>query len=160
MIALVRRGSGQGVRCRPLRWTVLAAASVVGIAVVALAWWLGPGLFTTSQSAEEEVVTASVAEPVPCTNTRAVETVRLRSEGEPTEARLSGCGHREGETLRVAVPSDPDKDRPQVRLADTVTGHSDLRRPVGLALVALSCFSGGIYAFLLGRRRRSSTAFA
>ncbi|WP_246257303.1 hypothetical protein [Amycolatopsis anabasis] len=137
-----------------LRWNVLAIAALVGVAVVVIAWWVGPGLFGTSTRSEGAVVEATVTRPVPCTDGGAQEAVRFELAGQSREGTLNGCGHGQDERLSVAVPDDAGAGPVAVSLAGLSQGHGELRRPVGLALVALSCFSGGMYAFLVVRGPR------
>lgn len=151
-MAGVRRGLEQ------LRWGVLAIAALVGIAVVALVWWFGPGLFGSPHDEQEQVVQATVTLPAPCALEGAQETVHFEVQGTSGNGLLSACGHRRGEQLAITAPSGGTSGLPQVRTADTVEGHSDLRRPVGLGLVALSCLGGGVYAFLVARGPRRHTA--
>jgi hypothetical protein len=101
------------------------------------------------------VVPATVTAPSKCTVADATERVRFEVDGTTREGTLSGCGHNKGEQVRVAVPpGDQGADALTVRLAATMPGQSDLRSPVGLALLVLSCASGGIYAFLVARGPR------
>jgi hypothetical protein len=136
---------------------VLAVAAIAGIAVVIAAWWTGPSLFGGADSSDEQVVQATVKVPVTCDG-GGQETVQVTVDGAPRAAQMSACGHSEGEQVQVAVPTEPPPGQLQVRTAETVQGVSDLRRPVGLALVALSCAGGGVYAFLVSRGRRRDAA--
>ncbi len=138
----------------------MLVAGSVGFLVVLAVWWSGPGLFAGGSGTDGWVVTATVAEPVPCTEPSAVETVRFSLGGEQREAALSGCGHREGEEIKVAIPADADPvaGPGTVRIADTVEGQHSLRQPLGLLLVALSCLGGGFYASLITRAPQSRRA--
>jgi len=42
----------------------------------------------------------------------------------------------------------PDQGAVTVTAAETSTGTSDARRPVGLALLVFACFSGGMFVYL------------
>lgn len=122
-------------------------------------WWIGPGLFAGDDGPEERVVTASVSEPVPCTEPDAVEKVTFLHGDQPRTASLHACGHDKGEELAVAVPVSAGPGALTVRSAETDVGYSNVRSTIGLLLVALSCFGGGAYAFLVsqsGRGRRRS----
>lgn len=140
---------------------VLAVAGVVGVAVVALAWWVGPGLFgATSSDPETRVVTATVAEPVPCTEPGAQEKVDFTLDGQTRTGILTACGHDKEENVRVVVPADAGSGPIEVRSAVSSPGYSTLRGPLGLLLLALSCGAGGVYAFLIIRGPRREPALA
>lgn len=134
-------------------------AAVVGVLVVGLAWWFGPGLFGASDTtAEHRVVRATVTDPAPCTGTNGRERVRFTLDHEKREGELRACGHDAKEQLRVAVPEQAGSGRIAVQSAVSSTGYSALRMPVGLLLLLLSCAAGGLYAFLVvrGPRRRAT----
>ena len=133
----------------------LLVAGIVGFAVLVAAWWVGPGLFGTGPTAPERVVTASVMESASCADPNAEATVSFELDGQTREAVLSACGHSDGEQLEVAVPMDSSGEVLTVRAAEAQVGQHDLRRPIGLLLVALSSLSGGTYAFVLCRAQRS-----
>lgn len=139
------------LRAIPPRRRVLLVAVAVGFLVVLAAWWAGPGLFAGGSGSEQRVVTATVTEPVPCTQASPVETVRFSLGREKRDATLSGCGHSKGERVEIAIPHEAVAGPLTVRTAEAAEGFHDLRRPVGLLLVALSCLGGGCYAFLVTR---------
>lgn len=133
-------------------------AAVVGFVVVLVAALSGPGLFT-GEDATERVVSATVTEPAPCTNAGARETVTFTDGGRQQTAQLPACGHDKGEDLRVAIPAEPEPGALTVRSAETEAGFSNVRRSVGLLLMALACVGGGGYAYLVTRaQRRASPA--
>lgn len=141
------------------RTRALLVAGFVGLLIVLIVWWIGPGLFASADEPVERVVTASVSEPVSCTEPDAVEQVTFLDGDKPRTASLHACGHDKGEELAVAVPESPGPGALTVRSAETDAGHSNARRTIGLLLVALSCLGGGAYAFLVsqaGPCRRSS----
>ncbi|MFC4004325.1 hypothetical protein ACFS2C_19750 [Prauserella oleivorans] len=138
----------------PLTWRVLGVAAVTGILVVLLAWWAGPSLFGSAPEAETRTVEATVTLPAECTNPNAEETVRFELDGATRNGTLSGCGHNRDEQVEIAVPHDPPDGLIDVQLASTAPGTSDLRRPVGLALLVLGCAAGATYAYLLARGPR------
>lgn len=150
-IVLVRgRRSDEG---GSLHWRVALAATLVGLGIVLGVAWIGPGLFAGDPGGDRRVVEARVIEPVPCTDAHATATVRFSAGGEQREASLNACGHDQDEHVDVAVPDDASNGL--VHSADAARGHSDLYQPLGLLLLSLSCFGGGVYAFLLAGAARS-----
>jgi hypothetical protein len=136
-------------------------AALVGLLIVLGVWWVGPDLFGPAPEPDERVVAASVVEPVSCASQTATqETVRFTVDGDERDALLSACGHDEGESVDIAVPEDLDADPLLVRAADTLPGHRDLRRPVGMLLMVLSCLAGGGYAALLAGTGRAGNGLA
>jgi hypothetical protein len=135
-----------------LRWQSLLIPALAGVAIVVIVWWAGPGMFGSLSSTGGTATEATVTVPAPCSAANPMETVQFTSGGQPRTGSLDACGHDKGDRVDVTVPSDAGPGQVDVHLADVVVGHSDLRRPVGLALLALSCLSGGAYAFLVQRR--------
>lgn len=142
----------------------MAVAAVVGVAVVALAWWLGPGLFGAGTDRQDaRVMTATVTDPVPCTTSGARETVRFTLDGQQRSGMLSACGHDSDERVRVALPAQsatPGEGPVEVGSAVSSSGYSALLGPIALVLLALSCGAGGVYAFLVVRGPRPRPAMA
>jgi hypothetical protein len=132
----------------------LAVAAAVGALVVVLTWFAGTGLFAISHHQEGTVVTAVVTLPVPCTAPSAQETVSFPFGGTTRDGILNACGQNHGERIDVVVPANAGAGMIQVNTAQTVPGNTDLRRPVGLALVAMSCFAGAFYVYLVRRGAR------
>lgn len=129
----------------------LLVAGLAGLVVIVLTWAIGPGLFAVKQD-PVRTVTAAVTEPASCADPRPVEKVRFTEAGKPRDAALPACGHDKGEELQVAIPHAAATAGPlTVRIAETYTGYSTMRRSVGLLLVALSSAGGATYAFLLLR---------
>ncbi|WP_020667984.1 hypothetical protein [Amycolatopsis nigrescens] len=145
-----------------LRWNTLAVAAAVGIAIVAVAWYLGPGLFGTAEAEQGTVVEARVTLGMECASPDAKETVQFELAGKTRNGTLTACGHDREQRVKVVVPADVGTGLIDVKPAGVVEGRNDLRRPVGLVLVALSCVGGGSYAFLVARgpRNRRSRALA
>ncbi|WP_435156214.1 hypothetical protein [Amycolatopsis sacchari] len=141
-----------------LRWSGLLIPALVGIAIVVLVWWSGPGLFGSPSAGGGTVVAATVTTPAECTAPNPTETVQFEAGGGKHTGSLDACGHDRGDRVEITMPADLGTGTVQVHLADVVVGHSDLRRPVGLALLALSCLGGGAYAFLVQRGSRRTTA--
>lgn len=147
------------VRGRRPSGKALTVAVVVGVVLVGLAWWFGPGLFGASDTtAESRVVRATITEPVPCTETAGQERVRFTLDGAERDGVLRACGHDTKEQVRVAVPDEAGGGLLTVHTAVSSTGYSALRVPVGLLLLLLSCAAGGLYAFLVVRGPRRASA--
>jgi hypothetical protein len=136
---------------------VLAVAAFAGVLVLATAWWIGSDLFGRAPAPEHRVTRATVTMPAPCSSPGDGETVQFEFEDTARSGILDACGHSRGELLNIAVPVNAGEGLIDVRLAATAPGYSDLRKPVGLVLLALACTGGGIYAFLVvrGPRRRA-----
>ncbi|MEU3275311.1 hypothetical protein ABZ639_31040 [Saccharomonospora sp. NPDC006951] len=149
-----RRADHHGRPQPPLTWKVLGVAAATGLLIVFASWWAGPGLFGSAQAEATETVKATVTLPADCSRPDAEETVRFELGGEARNGTLSGCGHDQDEQVEIAVPAEPASGLVDVQLAATAPGNHDLRRPVGLALLVLSCAGGGVYAFLFVRGPR------
>ncbi|WP_132874747.1 hypothetical protein [Tamaricihabitans halophyticus] len=132
--------------------TVVSALVVVGV------WLIGPGLLGLGNDAQTRTVTATVTEPAPCGSPDASETVELTLDGEQREAVYSACGHREGEERQVAVPIQPGPGQLEVFDASAEAGQGGLGRPVSLALLALSCVGGGLFANAMATKGARSRA--
>ncbi|MBK1788968.1 hypothetical protein [Prauserella cavernicola] len=137
-----------------LSWKVLGVAAVTGILVVLGCWWAGPSLFGAVETEQSRTVEATVTLPADCTAPDAEETVSFELDGETRNGTLNGCGHDQDEQIEIAVPSEAPDGLIDVQLANAAMGSSDLRRPVGLALLVVSCAAGGSYAFLVVRGPR------
>lgn len=147
----------------PLTWKALGSAAVTGILIVFAVWWMGPAVFEADAADERQVVPATVIEPMDCTNPDAEEKIRFRLDGDLRTGLLSACGHDQDEQVRIAVPSEPgepDGDAMKIHLAATDPGIGNVRRPVGMLLLVLSCTSGALYAFLVVRGPRREVAMA
>ncbi|TNC23234.1 hypothetical protein FG385_22525 [Amycolatopsis alkalitolerans] len=132
----------------------MAVPAFAGVLVVVVVWLAGPGILGPMPSSGGTVVDATVTAPAPCSDPTAKETVQFQAGGQTRTGSLDACGHDKNNRVRIAVPADLGPGQADVHLADVVVGHTDLRRPVGLALLALSCLSGGAYAFLVQRGSR------
>ncbi|RSD22235.1 P-loop NTPase family protein [Amycolatopsis eburnea] len=127
----------------------MAIPAAAGVLVVLLAWLAGPGLLGITNDNAGAPVQAEVTKPAACDKPDAVETVKFTVAGKTHEGTLNGCGHGQGERVEVSVPEElPDQGAVTVHAADTSTGSSDARRPLGLALLVFACFSGGMFAYL------------
>ena len=136
-------------RSLALKWPTVAIPAAAGVLVVLLAWLAGPGLLGIAIDVVGAPVQAEVTKPAPCVKPDAVETVKFTVAGKIHEGRLNGCGHGQGERVEVSVPDVlPDQGAVTVAAADTSTGSSDARRPLGLALLVFACFSGGMFVYL------------
>jgi hypothetical protein len=136
------------------RWKIFAIAALVGVAVVTAVWWAGPGILGVSATAKGTVAEATVTTPASCTGANPMETVQFQQDGQSRTGTLDACGHDKNDRVEVTVPADFGTGSGSVHLADVIEGHNDLRRPIGLALLALSCLGGGTYAFLVLRGPR------
>jgi hypothetical protein len=143
-----------------LRWQSLLIPVLAGVVVVIIVWWAGPGVFGAVSSNSGTVTEATVTAPASCSDGNATETVQFQSGGQTRTGSLDACGHDKNDRVEITVPSGAGAGPVDVHLADVVVGHSGLRRPVGLALLALSCLSGGAYAFLVQRGARRTAALA
>jgi hypothetical protein len=137
-----------------LRWKTFAFAVLAGIAIVTGVWWAGPGMLGITAVAQGPVVEATVTTPAVCTDPNPTETVQFQQNGQTRTGTLDGCGNDKNDRVEITVPSGFGTGSAKVQLADVVQGQSDPRRPVGLALLALSCLGGGTYAFLVLRGPR------
>lgn len=144
----------------PVRWPALAIAALAGIAIVVTVWWAGPGALGSLSGIDGTRAEATVTSAAPCNDTTVRETVRFQFGGQNHTGSLDACGHDQNDRVEIMVPTALGSGTVDVHLADVVPGHSDLRRPLGLALLALSCLSGATYAFLVrrGPRRQPTPA--
>lgn len=149
-MASVRKRSDPARQLTP-GWNSLAVAAGVGLLVIFLAWFAGPGLFGITNETKGTTVRAEVVQPAPCSGGTAEEAVKFEFGGRPREGTLDGCGHGQGERVEVVVPDGAGAGSISVQAADVAPGASDPRRPIGLALLVFSCFSGGMYVFLVLR---------
>jgi hypothetical protein len=133
-------------------WPSLAVAGVVGVLVVVLTWLLGPGALGIVATVQGTSVSAQVTVPTQCEVGTSHEAVAFTLNGQNRFGTLSACGHDKGEHVDIVIPQgSSDTGAIAVDSADTASGSTDLRGPLGLALVALSCIAGGLYAFLVLR---------
>ncbi|HET6499870.1 MAG TPA: hypothetical protein VFG87_03810 [Amycolatopsis sp.] len=139
-----------------VRWRIFAIAALVGVAIVTAVWWAGPGMLGMTPAASGTTVDATVTTPASCTDADPTETVQFQQDGQTRTGTLNGCGNDKNDRVSVTVPADFGTGSANVQLADVIEGHSDLRRPIGLALLALSCLGGGTYAFLVQRGSRAA----
>ncbi|MFO7193388.1 MAG: hypothetical protein DIU77_014190 [Thermocrispum agreste] len=148
----VRSGAGEvSSMSATVRGVLLAA--VVGFVVLFVTGSYGHEVFAEEPVAER-VVPAKVVESTPCTEPNPTEKVTVTLGEEQRDATLSACGHEKGEKLNVVVPAQVPLGALTVRSAQTVTGFDSVRRSIGLGLMSLACMSGGLYAWLVTRRRR------
>jgi hypothetical protein len=143
-----------------LRWRTLVVAALVGVAVVVIVWWAGPSVLGAASPTQGTTTDATVTAPASCTDASARETVQFQFGGQPRTGSLDACGHDPNNRVQITVPDGTGPGVMDVHLADVVEGHSNLRGPIGLALLALSCLGGGTYAFLVHRGPRHHAALA
>lgn len=138
----------------------LAFAVLIGVVVVTAVWWAGPGILGGASTAQGAVAEATVTTPAACSAANPMETVQFQQGGQARTGMLDACGNDPNDRVEVTVPAGFGNGSTNVHLADVVQGHSDLRRPAGLAMLALSCLGGGTYAFLVLRGPRRHPALA
>ncbi|KAA9155036.1 hypothetical protein FPZ12_030715 [Amycolatopsis acidicola] len=143
-----------------IRWNSLLVAVLVGIVVVVVVWWAGPGALGGTEAPQGTVTPATVSVPADCANSGAKETVEFEFGSQNHTGSLDACGHDKGDKVDILVPTGIGSGTADVHLADVNVGDSPLRRPVGLVLLALSCISGAVYAFLVQRGPRRPTVAA
>jgi hypothetical protein len=124
---------------------------VVGVLVVVLTWLAGPGFLGGEKARPGTVVQAEVTKATLCSVANAQEMVRFPLGGTTRDGALNACGHGQGERVDITVPDDAGAGVIQVNTATVVAGSNDLRRPVGLGLLAISCLAGACYVLLVIR---------
>ncbi|HEY8373690.1 MAG TPA: hypothetical protein VIL00_13170 [Pseudonocardiaceae bacterium] len=144
------------VRHASVRWVlVLLALGLVGVGTAAVVWW--PVWFGAGEGTATRPATATVQAHAPCGDPQARDTVEFELDGERHQARLNGCGHRAGEVLQVAVPTEADPSGELVvQLADAVpvTEGPGLGRRLTMVLLAVAGMAGGVLLLALRRRAR------
>jgi hypothetical protein len=78
-------------------------------------------------------------------NEPGTEVVTFQQDGRERRADFDGCGHQEGETVQIRVPSPT---APLVHSADATPGEADPGRGLALLLLTLASIAGGAYALL------------
>lgn len=142
-----------------LRWNTLVIPVLAGIAIVIAVWWAGPGMLGDAPVAKGTVTDATVTTAAACTDPNARETVRFDFGGQTRTGSLDACGHDQNDRVQITVPTGIGTATADVHLADVVQGHNSARGPVGMVLLALSCFAGAMYTFLAARGpRKPATA--
>lgn len=144
-----------------MRWgLILLGVGLVGLGT-ALVVWLRPLLGGVPAQAQTKEVSAVVLTSAPCSGQAAQDVVELEIDGQKRQAKLDGCGHRQGETLRVALPVPAAAGDLVVLPAGAAPTGSPLEGRLSSVLLSLACVSGALYGFLLRvrlplpRRRRS-----
>ncbi|WHT18480.1 hypothetical protein N8J89_36110 [Crossiella sp. CA-258035] len=136
-------------RPAPVRWgLILLAVGLVGLGT-ALVVWLRPLLGDTPPQARTREVSAVVVTSSPCTGQAAQDVVELEVDGQKRQAKLDGCGHRQGETLRVALPVPVAAGELVVLPAGATPTGNGLAGRLSSVLLALACVAGALYGFLL-----------
>lgn len=159
MLVAIPATAGGDVTAHRLRWTTLVIAVLAGVAIVVAVWWAGPGMLGQVAATKGTVTTATVTTAAACTDSSARETVQFDFGAQTRTGSLDACGHDRNDRVQITVPAGIGSGTVDVHLADVVEGHNNLRRPLGLALLALSCLAGATYAFLVQRGpRRTPTA--
>lgn len=105
-----------------------------------LGWFgLEAGESDGGRQAEAKVVTGQ-----PC-DQPGTEAVTFQQDGRDRRADFDGCGHQEGETVQIRIPSPTAT---LVHSADATTGEANHARGLGLLLLTLSGVAGATYALL------------
>ncbi len=135
---------------------ILLVLGLVGMGVVVLAWWPLPSVTGSGTAADVRPVTATVVSSARCGSATSRDLVALTVDGRRVEVRFNGCGHREGQELRVLVPVEPEDGfvaQPATAAASaTGTDARDLRERLTWVLLTLAGVAGAGYALLLRPR--------
>jgi hypothetical protein len=127
----------------------LGIVVLLGVVFTLTLWLLAPGLFGLSIAAPATTqLTAKVTKSVGCGQAADGERVTFIQDGKEQEAKLDGCGHRDGEPVDVSVPSGSSGPDIVVHAASAAAGESDARRPVTFILFLLSSLAGGVFALM------------
>ncbi len=124
---------------------VLLVIALVGLGTAVAAWWPRSAMGETAG----QRVSATVVTTGSC-GARELDLVEVQVDGGPREARLDGCGHREGETLDVLLPADTSGDL-TVQTAGAVSDAAPLSVRLATLMLCLSGLAGGFYAYLINR---------
>jgi hypothetical protein len=149
------------VRTGPTKWAAVLLTGVFGVTLASVLWLADPGLFRLGGEADvEKTATATVVTGLECGGAGQGETVTFADGGREIRAQLDACGHSEGETVEVAVPTEGDQGL--VHAASAAPGSEGPGRRLSLPLLVLSTFAGAGYAVLVkrGPRRAVPTAAA
>ena len=120
---------------------MLILSVMLSVIIGTLGWFgLETGDSDGGRQTEAKVITGQ-----PC-NQPGTEVVTFQQDGRDRRADFDGCGHQEGETVQVRVPSPTAT---LVHSADATTGDANHGRGLGLLLLTLSGLAGGGYALLM-----------
>ncbi|WP_019853277.1 hypothetical protein [Actinopolyspora mortivallis] len=126
----------------------LLALGVLGAtALVFVRWPLGEfGGFSGGRT-----VPATVVRSADCGGDNAHDLVRLRLDGVATRVPFDGCGHPEGQRLRVRVPDRPGGEFLAHPAGSSAAerADSDFERRLEWVLGVLAAVAGGGYALML-----------
>jgi hypothetical protein len=127
---------------------VLLVVGLVGVGTAVAVWW---PLFGDAGSAEGQRVTAEVVKSASCGGAAAAnDTVEFKVGDKTGQAKLDGCGHRQGETFEVIVPAGNTGDV-VVQMASAVPQGPSMETRLTALLLCLSALAGGLYSFLVRR---------
>ena len=136
------------VRLSPVRRAlVLLVLGLAGIAAAVALWW------PAGSSATAHRTPATVVTPARCGAGDAYDRVELKVGDQNRTAKLDGCGHQENEVVDVMVPADTSGDF-TVQAATSAPVGMPLETRLAVLLTCLSGMAGGLYAHLVGGRRR------
>jgi hypothetical protein len=127
----------------------LGIVVVLGVVFTLTLWLVAPGLFGLSDATLVTTqVNATVTRGTGCGQAADGEIVTFVQDGKEHQAKLDGCGHREGEPVDVSVPAGASGPDIVVHAAQAATGDSDWRRPVAFLLFLASSLAGGAFIHL------------
>ncbi|WP_132119586.1 hypothetical protein [Actinocrispum wychmicini] len=125
----------------------LGIVVLLGVAFTLTLWLVAPGLFGLSTAAPATTqVSATVKKGVGCGQAGDGEVVTFRQNGQEHEAKFDGCGHQDGESVDVSVPTGPTGPGMVVHAAEATTGDSGSSRGLAFVFFLLSSFAGGAFA--------------
>jgi hypothetical protein len=114
---------------------------MVTVLLGTLGWFgLDPNAADGGRQTEARVVTGQ-----PC-DRPATEVVAFQQDGRERQANFDGCGHQEGETVQIRVPSPTAS---LVHAADATAGEANVGRGLSLLLLTVSGIAGGGYGLLM-----------
>jgi hypothetical protein len=125
----------------------LGIVVLLGVLFSLTVWLLAPGLFGLSEAAPATTqVNATVKKGAGCGQSPDGEIVTFTQDGKEHQAKLDGCGHRDGEPVDVSVPvGEPGPDT-VVHAAEAATGDSGSSRKFAFLFFLASSFGGGLFA--------------
>lgn len=126
----------------------LLALALLGVGVMALAWWPE----RQQQTGQSKPGTARVLQSAPCGAATQGDLVEARVGGKPVQTRFDGCGHTQGQQLQVLLP---DKAGAKARPLGSDAGSSGGSQRLMWVLLTVAGVAGGGYALLLPHLRRA-----
>lgn len=124
---------------------VLLVIALVGLGTAVAVWWPLSG---AGENAGQRVE-ATVVKPASC-GARDLDRIEVTVDGKVRQAKLDGCGHREGEKLDVLLPSDTSGDF-TAQTAGAVSDSAPLSKRLETLMLCLSGLAGGFYVYLVSK---------